>query len=94
MQVQYCVSTSVIHSFLSFSALHNNSAVQVTKNPEHHGRIKHLDLRYYWLRDQVNMGVIRILHLRTDEMPADLITKALGRIKVQLFTKMIGLADC
>ena len=78
------------------SVLHmdNQSAISVSKNPKHHGRMKHLDLKYYWLRDQVNMGVIRILHLRTDEMPADLMTKALGRIKVQLFTKMIGLADC
>lgn len=25
----------------------NQSAVQVAKNPEHHGRIKQLDLRYY-----------------------------------------------
>ena len=74
--------------------LDNNSAVQVAKNPEHHGRIKHLDLRLYWLRDQVNLGAIRILHLRTDDMPADLMTKALGRIKVKGFTKMIGVGDC
>ncbi|PAV17670.1 hypothetical protein PNOK_0615600 [Pyrrhoderma noxium] len=74
--------------------LDNNSAVQVTKNPEHHGRIKHLDLRFYWLRDQVNLGAIRILHLKTDDVPADLITKALGRIKVKGFTKMIGVGDC
>ena len=74
--------------------LDNNSAVQVAKNPEHHGRIKHLDLRLYWLRDQVNLGAIRIVHLRTDDMPADLMTKALGRIKVKGFTKMIGVGDC
>ncbi|KAL1711782.1 hypothetical protein EV715DRAFT_268339, partial [Schizophyllum commune] len=24
----------------------------VAKNPEHHGRMKHLDLRFYWLRDE------------------------------------------
>ena len=27
--------------------LDNNSVVQVAKNLEHHGRIKHLDLRFY-----------------------------------------------
>ena len=27
--------------------LDNQSALAVTKNPEHHGRMKHLDLRYY-----------------------------------------------
>ena len=25
----------------------NQSAISVSKNPEHHGRMKHLDLRYY-----------------------------------------------
>ena len=27
----------------------NQSAISVAKNPEHHGRIKHLDLAYFWL---------------------------------------------
>ena len=31
----------------------NQSALQVAKNLEHHGRMKHLDLWYYWLRDEV-----------------------------------------
>ena len=74
--------------------LDNNSAVQVAKNLEHHSRIKHLDLRFYWLRNQVNLDAIRILHLRTDDIPADLMTKALGRMKVKGFTKMIGVGDC
>jgi hypothetical protein len=32
----------------------NQSAIQVACNPEHHGRMKHLDLRFFWLRDMVN----------------------------------------
>ena len=30
-------------------------AISVAKNPEHHERMKHLDLCFYWLRDQVKM---------------------------------------
>ena len=30
-------------------------AISVAKNPEHHGRMKHLDLCFYWLRDQVKL---------------------------------------
>ena len=36
----------------------NQSALQVAKNPEHHGRMKHLDLWYYWLRGEVERGSI------------------------------------
>jgi hypothetical protein len=71
----------------------NNSAISVAKNPEHHGRMKHLDLRFYWLRNEVEKGSIKIVHLRTDEMPADIMTKALGRVKVEEMVRLIGLKE-
>nr|GAT43152.1 predicted protein [Mycena chlorophos] len=75
------------------STLHvdNQSAIAVAKNPEHHGRMKHLDLRFYWLREAVERGIIAIVHLPGVEMPADLLTKALGRVKVEDFRAMMGL---
>ena len=69
----------------------NNSALCVAKNPEHHGRMKHLDLRFYWLRNEVEKGTIQIKYLPTDVMPADILTKALGRVKVEEMSKLIGL---
>jgi hypothetical protein len=79
--------------FTSASTLHidNLSALSVAKNPEHHGRMKHLDLRYYWLRDEVYHGRIHIIHCRTDDMPADLLTKPLGRKKVEDMVRLIGM---
>jgi hypothetical protein len=38
----------------------NQSAIQVARNPEHHGRMKHLDLRFFWLRKMVNSGLIAV----------------------------------
>jgi hypothetical protein len=75
------------------STLHidNNSALSVAKNPEHHGRMKHLDLRFYWLRNEVEKETIVMKYLPTEEMPADILTKALGRVKVEEMVKMIGL---
>ena len=61
------------------------------KNPEHHGRMKHLDLRFYWLRDEVAKGRIEIEHLRTSDMPADILTKSLPKPKVLEMVKMLGL---
>ena len=69
----------------------NQSAISVANNPEHHGRMKHLDLRFYWLRDMVELGSIRVKHLRTEDMPADLLTKPLGRLKVNTLRHMLGL---
>lgn len=53
--------------------------------------MKHMDLRFYWLRDEVEKGSIRVEYIGTEEMPADLLTKSLARIKVQRFAEMMGL---
>lgn len=70
----------------------NQSAIQVAKHPEHHGRMKQLDLRWFWLRDMVDREVISPQFVPTDQMPADLLTKPLARVKVQQFCEMMGLA--
>ena len=69
----------------------NQSAIQVAKNPDHHGRMKHLDLRYYWLRDEVEDGFISPVYVPTGENAADLLTKPLERVKTELFRSKFGL---
>lgn len=69
----------------------NQSALSVAKNPEHHGRMKHLDLRFYWLRKVVASGQITLRYVPTASMPADVLTKALGRNKVVEMREMLGL---
>jgi hypothetical protein len=69
----------------------NQSAISVSKNPEHHGRMKHLDLRWYWLRDVVDAKQIAPDYIPTSEMVADILTKALPREKVERFRDGMGL---
>jgi hypothetical protein len=45
--------------------LDNQSAIQVGKNPEHHGRMKHLDLHFFWLRNIVTAGQIALRYVLT-----------------------------
>ena len=40
-------------SDLSLLRMDNQFAIAVSKNPEHHGKIKHLSLCLFWLRDAV-----------------------------------------
>jgi hypothetical protein len=75
----------------SILRIDNQSALTVSKNPEHHGRMKHLDLHYFWLRESVELGKITPEYIPTSEMPADLLTKALPRASVEKFREMMGL---
>ena len=74
------------------SLLHcdNQSAIQVAKNSEHHGKMMHLDLCFFWLRDAVENGAITILYFPTTEMPADFLTKPLSKQEVVNCRKLMG----
>ena len=68
----------------------NQSSISVAKNPEHHGRMKHLDLRFYWLRQAVEQGDMDISYIPTQEMVADLLTKALSADKTAQLRSAMG----
>ena len=59
----------------------NMPAIALSKNPVHHDRSKHIDVRFNLLRDCIEEGKIEISHVSTDGQLADILTKALGRIK-------------
>ena len=69
----------------------NQSAIKVAKKPEHHGRMKHLDMCYYWLRDEVEKKVIAVDYCPTNAMPADILTKPLDVQRVEHCRMSLGL---
>jgi hypothetical protein len=69
----------------------NQLAIQVAHNPEHHRCMKHLDLRYFWLRNKVVKGHLALRYIPTAEMAADILTKALARVKVETAREQLGL---
>jgi hypothetical protein len=75
----------------SLMLLDNQLAIQVAHNPEHHGRMKHLNLHFFWLCNMVTSGIIRVLYIPTAVMVADMLTKLLARIKVAEAVPLLGL---
>jgi hypothetical protein len=59
----------------------NISAIALSKNPVHHDRTKHIDVRYHFLRECIEDGRVEIDHVSTDGQLTDILTKALGRVK-------------
>ncbi|CAN1248499.1 Retrovirus-related Pol polyprotein from transposon TNT 1-94 [Linum perenne] len=55
----------------------NTSAINMSKNPIHHSRTKHIDIKYHFLRDLVLQNVIDIKFISTHDQLADLFTKPL-----------------
>ena len=51
----------------------SQGAMALAKNPEHHQRSKHIDLRYHFVREQVSSGTIALVYTSTTSMAADLL---------------------
>ena len=66
----------------------NSSAIKLSKNPVLHGRSKHIDVKYHFLRDLTNDGVINLVYCRSEDQVADIQTKPL---KLATFVKLRGL---
>ena len=72
----------------------NQSTIKVGKNPEHHSRMKHLNTKYHWLREQVEDRVFSLDYLATDRMPVDILTKPLERTLHEKMCHLLGLHRC
>jgi hypothetical protein len=59
----------------------NESAICMADNPIEHSHTKHIDIRYYFLRDHQQMRDIEIAYVSTKEQLADIFTKPLDEKK-------------
>jgi hypothetical protein len=69
----------------------NQSAIAISRNPEHHGRTKHIDVRNHVVRQQVGIGTVKYEYISTSEQIADLLTKGLGPQKLSYLCKQMGM---
>jgi hypothetical protein len=66
----------------------NKSAIQLIKNPVFHDRSKHIEVRYHYINCAEN-GTIVVQFVGTEDQLADILTKALGRVRLQLLREKI-----
>jgi len=69
----------------------NTSAINIAKNPCQHKRIKHIDIRHHFLRDNVEKGLISMNFCATDKQITDIFIKALSREQFEKNKLKLGL---
>eukprot|EP00253_Pinus_taeda_P031760 PITA_31760 len=57
----------------------NQSCIKLMDNPVFHDRSKHIDIRYHFIRDYVQKGVVKLEYISTDEQVADVLMKSLPK---------------
>nr|GFB61851.1 ribonuclease H-like domain-containing protein [Tanacetum cinerariifolium] len=69
----------------------NKSAIALCCNNVRHSRSKYIDIRYHFIKEQVEQGVIELYFVNTEYQLADLFTKALGRERIEFLTNKLGM---
>jgi hypothetical protein len=69
-------------------------AIDLLKRSAADGKSKHIDLRWHYIRQEVNNGHITVHKVHTNNQAADGLTKPLNRIKFIQFKRQIGVVDC
>ena len=55
------------------------------ENPVFHDKSKHIEIRYHYIRDMVQKGIVKLKYVLTEEPVSDMLTKPLSRVKFEHF---------
>ena len=71
----------------------NQGAIAIAKNPIAHGRTKHIDIRYHFIRETIQDRSIELCYCPSEEMIADLLTKPLSKGKFEKLRELMGIKN-
>ncbi|KAJ9541622.1 hypothetical protein OSB04_028128 [Centaurea solstitialis] len=68
----------------------SKSAIAISANPVQHSKTKHIDIRYHFLKDNVEKENIEMYFVNTEYQLADLFTKALDEKRFKFLISRLG----
>jgi hypothetical protein len=71
----------------------NHRCVKLSKNPISHDSLKHVDIKYQYIRDMVQRKEVLVQYLPIDEKIADVLTKPLAKSKFKYFRDKLRVVE-
>ena len=69
----------------------NDAALRLTRNPENHGRAKHIEIRHHFIRQTVAEGKVHTVRVASEDNTADILTKPLARDVFEKHVHALGM---
>jgi hypothetical protein len=87
--------TGLGHDMSTATTIHSDSqgSIALAHNPEHHARTKHIDIQHHFIRQHVAEKTITLTFTGTEDMVADIFTKALDRVAHEKGVRRLGLSE-
>lgn len=65
--------------------VHYDSPSTLSNNSTYHSPIKHIGIRYHWIREVMDQQLLKLVKIYTHENPTDMLTKVVPREKLELY---------
>ncbi|GKB21050.1 hypothetical protein Tco_0854973 [Tanacetum coccineum] len=65
--------------------------IALSRNTVQHSRTKHIDIRYHFIKEQVENEILELYFVKTAYQMADIFTKALARERFEFLVKRLGM---
>ncbi|GKA87624.1 hypothetical protein Tco_0809388 [Tanacetum coccineum] len=69
----------------------SKAAIAISCNPVQHSCTKHIDVRYHFIKEQVENGIVELFFVGTEYQLADLFTKALSEDRFKYLVRRLGM---
>ena len=69
----------------------SQSAIDLSKNSTFQSRLKHIEVRYLWIRLVVEKRLMQLRKIHTEKNAADMLTKVVTKEKLELCVKTTGM---
>lgn len=69
----------------------NQAAIRVAETQDFKDRLRHIDIKYYFIGDAIEQKLVDIQYVNTNDMPADFLTKPLFSEKFVSCARKVGL---
>nr|GEY00914.1 hypothetical protein [Tanacetum cinerariifolium] len=69
----------------------SKAAIAISCNPVQHSRTKHIDVRYHFIKEKVEKGIVELFFVGTEYQLADLFTKALLEERFKYLVRRLGM---
>ena len=71
----------------------NQSAKSLAENLVFHGRSKHIRAKWHFIRKRVELGMVKLVDVKTEFMGTDMMTKSVGPAVLKVNMKLIGMSS-